>query len=710
MNQYQPDNRYLSQASDPANSLQAVDLAKPIHQFFQLELKKAFESFLRMADDALYDMAQKTQKDEEATSFFDALNQIRSDKTTMLMQFGRLFDRLNFTVKIGTDQSKLRFVGSDSPKVSLSLVEDNDMERELAKSAFLSRLHDCCASTNKQLDMRFKRLGELLSIELESNPYGPMELGRCFTDPISELSLKDNAEVVLYKLLEREATKVVPTLYGYLNQYLADNGILSELAVVQPESQQQPNIENKLNDKRFASVKSKPIQAYGETIAKLSSLLDQRKGQSSGDEQAVIEQDELLSILDHFQHNIDINRQGTQALDFRALIQSGVPELAEVNRASIGHSNDDLLDIVSLMFDFILEDNTVCPAIKADIARLQIPFLKIAMVDASFFKNKQHPARQLLNKMAHAGIAIGLKPCPADRAMIEQIKQVVDKIVEDFTLEVELFNQLLEQFAAFVQQESKRSEMILNRTKEAEKGKALYQHANSVCERAINKILQGQLLPQSVLQAIQQGFKPCMAYHYLNSGAKSPQLQELVKNIQRLVASVQPPYRAKLQFSPKQLERLNKLLGDTLAHFHRDSAQIGKWLKDIERQQVLAKSDSCDDVTEFASQSTQEAPLKQAVSVESKCIAEQMAIGSWVEIKLQQDWQRGKLVARLKTSSKMLFVNRTGIKVAEFLEAEFAQALDQGNVRVIENGAIFEKALESVICNLKSMRNQHAHA
>ena len=65
-------------------------------------------------------------------------------------------------------------------------------------------------------------------------------------------------------------------------------------------------------------------------------------------------------------------------------------------------------DTLSLIFDRIFAAPDLPDVVKAAIGRLQIPLLKLAITDASFFADTRHPARQLVNRMARA--AIGLDP------------------------------------------------------------------------------------------------------------------------------------------------------------------------------------------------------------------------------------------------------------------------------------------------------------
>ena len=66
------------------------------------------------------------------------------------------------------------------------------------------------------------------------------------------------------------------------------------------------------------------------------------------------------------------------------------------------------LDTLSLIFAAIFAAADLPQPVKAAIAGLQIPLLKLALLDATLFANALHPARRLINLMARA--ALGLAP------------------------------------------------------------------------------------------------------------------------------------------------------------------------------------------------------------------------------------------------------------------------------------------------------------
>ena len=64
------------------------------------------------------------------------------------------------------------------------------------------------------------------------------------------------------------------------------------------------------------------------------------------------------------------------------------------------------LDTLSLIFEAIFATQDLPDVVKAAIGRLQIPLLRLAILDASFFADTQHPARRLINRLARAAIGL----------------------------------------------------------------------------------------------------------------------------------------------------------------------------------------------------------------------------------------------------------------------------------------------------------------
>ena len=84
---------------------------------------------------------------------------------------------------------------------------------------------------------------------------------------------------------------------------------------------------------------------------------------------------------------------------------------------------------------------------------------------------------------------------------------------------------------------------------------------------------------------------------------------------------------------------------------------------------------------------------------------EQMQAGTWVEVLNEnEEKQRCKLAAFINSANKYIFVNRTGMKIAELTRQKLAAGLKQAIISILDDAALFDRALESVITNLRSMK------
>jgi hypothetical protein len=88
----------------------------------------------------------------------------------------------------------------------------------------------------------------------------------------------------------------------------------------------------------------------------------------------------------------------------------------------------------------------------------------------------------------------------------------------------------------------------------------------------------------------------------------------------------------------------------------------------------------------------------------------QLNVGSWVEFVQTDRRDRHKLVARIRSVDKLIFANRRGIKVAEMTAMKLAVDMSQGRARIIEEAQVLDRALESVIGNLRTLGEQQQSA
>lgn len=84
---------------------------------------------------------------------------------------------------------------------------------------------------------------------------------------------------------------------------------------------------------------------------------------------------------------------------------------------------------------------------------------------------------------------------------------------------------------------------------------------------------------------------------------------------------------------------------------------------------------------------------------------DELPVGSWIEMRDDNGKStRCKLAAKIPTIGKLIFVNRSGMKVAEFTRPGMVVALRRGSVSLLDDAALFDRALEAVISNLRKLK------
>jgi len=78
-------------------------------------------------------------------------------------------------------------------------------------------------------------------------------------------------------------------------------------------------------------------------------------------------------------------------------------------------------------------------------------------------------------------------------------------------------------------------------------------------------------------------------------------------------------------------------------------------------------------------------------------------IGIWLEFQGSGGQPvRCTLAAKIDSIDKMFFVNHQGVKVVELTRMRLARELKAGSVRIVSEGSLVDRAIESVISNLRS--------
>lgn len=151
--------------------------------------------------------------------------------------------------------------------------------------------------------------------------------------------------------------------------------------------------------------------------------------------------------------------------------QGAVRNLILEQRAALNEMTENIdelmtIDIVAMLFEFILRDTQVPAEVRAQLGRLQFMVLKIALRDTTLLTQKGHPARMLVNRIG--SISLGLKQLdPSGVQITEEICRIVETLLQDDSEHPQLFSKMLDEFDAFIARELRAGDKNVERAVEA---------------------------------------------------------------------------------------------------------------------------------------------------------------------------------------------------------------------------------------------------
>ncbi|MDH5537998.1 MAG: DUF1631 domain-containing protein [Rhizobacter sp.] len=122
----------------------------------------------------------------------------------------------------------------------------------------------------------------------------------------------------------------------------------------------------------------------------------------------------------------------------------------ELRQASGGRLDHMVIDVVGSLFDQILSDARVSPQMARQIARLQLPVLRVALNDSSFFSSRRHPVRRFVNRMASLACAFDEFETGPGLEFITRVRELVQEIVEGDFDQIEIYTAKLADLEAFI--------------------------------------------------------------------------------------------------------------------------------------------------------------------------------------------------------------------------------------------------------------------
>lgn len=710
------------------------------------------------ADDALFELAERAGTNSEQATWFEGMREVRRRRLHAETLWQEAIDRHLQAFDAGMLEPSGEEPAPKAPPAALALVDESVLEESLAVDAMVDK---ACTRFGRPLYALNRRLSTLTAgrtVDSANNPLGPRLLSRAFAAAIAGTEVGLAIKLIVLKLFERHVLMALEPLYDECNAALVQAGVLPELRHRAPERRRDPAAPAPRSDASAATEATVEgsTEDGGRTdaeilhlVGELRSLIAARRGgapqpphvtaaDSEGaraDGGAALPARELLNALTLMQDELKVQAGGASAARPAAAVKQEL--LRQVRRlggappqgGALG-ADEDTIDLVGMLFEYAVQDRNLPPPIAAMLGRLQIPYLKLALLDREFVAQRQHPARRLLDGMGQACVGWS-EESDRDHRLYDKVGEVVNAVLRDFDDDTGIFDRLATDFADFVEKNRKRAELIERRTTEAARGKERLELAQRSAARALLSRLEGRRLPPTVRDVLSRKWSNYLVLTCLRHGEDSPEWRAATRFIDDFAWSVEPKKdeadRLRLREMTPEIERLLRkglaATGLQEGYLHELWSEVAQ----IYRQQnasaaarapgpppqpeqitvsfaagrvgeelVFSAPDAVDAVDDDVDMAAVE-----ALDIWLK-VARALKAGTWLEfVRDDGSRERAKLLWISTIRALYLFVNRNGLKIAEKTAQELAAELKAQKAVILEQVALVDRALDAIMHRLK---------
>lgn len=639
----------------------------------------------------------------------------------------------------------------------LQLVDDEDLSEHIVIREFSAQLSESCDGELYTLTRRIAALLGHDDLIDSANPLSPAIVCRALSNACSTIGADAEARLLLMRRLERHLHAGLPPIYQQINAYLIERGILPDLKRNYRKSSVlgESAISAQATQRTSGTASATPAALSGDTIMEALQRLAQARGgnaqpaltasnftggfgtpgslpagsqgQGVALDSAVINQ-LLLSSLNEMQHTPAASEPGGGIINQVRLVRESE------NAQQIGGLESVTIDIVAMLFDFIFDDTHIPVAIKALISRLQIPVLKVAMLNPGFFADRQHPTRRFLGSVSGVSIRWGSSVDETDPFYCK-LAELVERIQTEFENDVEIFGTALEELQTFVNENEgiedntalTAANLVIQREQDAE--------GLERAQRAVRLFRANTPLPRVIEAFLEEHWTAVL--HKIGSKendegahwkAATEAMQDLAWSIK---AKKNPEDRLKLiSLLPKMLGLINKGLDSVNVDTIRRNAFFDELVKyhaaALKGEMYVASEPDAPSVPERPELTPTFAPSSEGNLQVTHCVdngveveevilvgaspvwrasdrdifrqVSELRRGDWVEF-LEEDGHTNR--ERLNWISPqrgiLLFSNHRSAKAISITPDALARQIRDGKAAILQEDAIFERALSGAL-------------
>ncbi|MBC3934383.1 DUF1631 family protein [Undibacterium sp. CY7W] len=419
------------------------------------------EAFASRLTQALFKVSDQNVRPDEAANSFQTYQLLKRNHTSFYrIVASQINAALAKEVSVVNTRKKFKEAGEAQ---DISLVTFEEMENKVLTTNLAKALEVNNADHLVALNIRIGHVLRRTPISVSQNPFRPEVFISAFLQAWQEFDSNKESQHLVLRLLQPEIFLQLANVYQGLNEAFIERGVLVDIDEAKRESKKRgrfsrredlestdPYLENKLRN----IFSPKPGHVRPELAHDM-----QEQGMSaspfgaSGAEMVTIDR-QFFDYLTSLQRQQQAASQSGQGIYLRQLSQ-------QANSSELTHIDQNTIELLARIFDYVFNDPSIPSDIKALIGQLQIPTLKVALMDKDFFFKDSHPARVLIDTLAKSSVLLGSEATPED-PLYQMIEGVVERVQQEFDQQIDLFSDVVADLEAFLKEEEQQAEEAIS--------------------------------------------------------------------------------------------------------------------------------------------------------------------------------------------------------------------------------------------------------
>lgn len=755
---------------------------------------------VQYADNSMVESLSDPKSTSNSMTIASARQFLRQDGKVFLERVEALF-RAYLERAMQTMYTDLRIGLENLSASNLSLIDDETVNRQIEVDRLVLRLRDADDESLRRLNLIISQLHGDEQVRERENPFRPYLMARAMHQALKEMVSDEEVGKMLFDLFSTALVDNLPAYYADIREVFESSGFRGQL-FARPSRLTR---HQRYVGGSTASLEHNPnvlpgLQRMLELLSSSSGAAGAASATTGKGDQSAGFQDMVWNIFNRsksmdtaaeakFQDTVVLgggtadgeraenlltpasSELVSQLNEFQQLAARGEAvsgaispdqnQLFAVGEQLGGEKSSQLervaIDVVAMLFEFILEDEQIPPGLRGVIGRLQIPFLKAAMLAPEVLQEAEHPTRQLLNRMSST--AVGLDPStPMGKSIEAEITRIVRRILAEFDDDLTIFSECLNELELFLADHLRNADntiaLSVDALEEAEKISALLINTaislrallsplnldrrvvdfimniwvRVLVQAAWRERLESKLAPIDVSQAQSMQYRavlPELVWSVLEKpGVKERNalirlLPGLVKRLKTGLSLIQLSEEA----SRQALDELVAVHTEVLRGSQNEQGQEPHDLEELRRRfaDFVSGRDDQPAAHEEEPQPVQAAAIETALADRGIAVSldldhnpdpefdtddewlTRMQVGTCVECWSDESYEVARLTWINMNQTLYMFKLELSAKPVVFSNKSLIKALREGSVRPVEHAPAFERAVESLLLGAEAM-------